>query len=142
MAEDLFDVIDPGEADDAASAAAPTPAGEDGAGAASGTAKVRLRVHVRPGAGRSAVVGTYGDALHLRVAAPPVGGRANEACRELLTELLGYREIELVGGERSADKRFVISGVDPAELRRRLHEVIEEAGSQPGSGSTKHRGRR
>ena len=139
MADDLFDVIDPGEEDGAGGSGGSAGPGESAPGR---RAKVRLRVHVRPGAGRSAVVGRYGDALHVRVAAPPVGGRANQACRELLAEVLGVRDVELVGGEKSADKRFEISGVDVGEFRRRLHEVIEEAGSQPGAVPAKRRGRR
>ncbi len=123
MAEDLFDVIAPSGDGDAAP-------------------KLRLRVHVRPGAGRSAVVGRYSDSLHVRVAAPPVGGRANEACRELLVDTLGTREIELAGGERSADKRFVISGMEADDLRRRLHELVEDAETSPGAVPARRRGRR
>lgn len=105
--------------------------------------KVRLRVHVRPGSGRSGVVGRYGNALHVRVAAPPVGGRANEECVRLLAETLGIDRsaIELTGGEKSADKRFVIEVADVAELRKRLHEAVEEGTTGGGAGG-KHRGRR
>ena len=62
-----------------------------------------LRVHVQPGAGRSAVVGRHGDALKVRVAAPPVDGRANEATRALLAEALGLPEadVELTAGPSS-----------------------------------------
>jgi uncharacterized protein len=123
VAEDLFDVI------------APSEEGESGP-------RVRLRVHVRPGAGRSAVVGRYGDSLHVRVAAPPVGGRANEATRDLLADVLGTKEIELAGGERSAEKCFVVSGVEVADLRRRLHELVDAAGTAPGTAPAKRRGPR
>ena len=54
-----------------------------------------LRVHVQPGAGRSAVVGRHGDALKIRVAAPPIEGRANEAARALLAETLGLPEADV-----------------------------------------------
>lgn len=95
-----------------------------------------LRVHVQPAAGRTAVSGRYGDALKVRVAAPPVGGRANDACAGLLAELLGVpaAAIELVGGPASRSKRFRIPGVDPAQVSRRLEDAIAEAGSRPGSG--------
>src|SRR5687768_7294312 len=64
---------------------------------------VVLRVHVQPGAGRSAVVGRHGDSLKVRIAAPPVGGRANEATLALLAEVLGLAsaDVELTGGESS-----------------------------------------
>ncbi|HWI04529.1 MAG TPA: DUF167 domain-containing protein, partial [Acidimicrobiales bacterium] len=52
---------------------------------------VVLHVHVQPGAGRSAVVGRHGTALKVRVAAAPEGGRANEACAELLADTFGVK---------------------------------------------------
>ena len=134
MDEDLFDVIASdkgGEASDQG----PERAAPD-------RVALRLRVHVRPGAGRSAVVGKHGDALAVRVAAPPVAGRANAACAELLRDVLGVRDVELVRGERSADKRFVLSDVDLAAFRQRLHEVLEEAGAHRGTGRRSGPGRR
>ena len=47
---------------------------------------VVLAVHVQPGAGRTEVVGRHGDALKLRVAAPPTGNRANDAVVELVAK--------------------------------------------------------
>jgi uncharacterized protein len=131
VADDLFDVIARPETDEGGAA-----------GGAEGRADVRLRVHVRPGAGRSAIVGRHGDALAVRVAAPPVDGRANAACLELLRDELGVREVELVGGERRADKRFELTNVDVEKLRRRLDELIEEAGAHRGAGRRESRPRR
>ena len=128
MAEDLFDVM-------------PRPAGEEGEGTPA-RASVRLRVHVRPGAGRSAIVGRHGDALAVRIAAPPIDGRANAACLELLRDELGVRELELVGGERGPDKRFELRDVDVEVLRRRLDELVEEAGAHRGAGRRDSRPRR
>ncbi len=81
-----------------------------------------LRVHVQPGAGRSAVVGRHGDALKIRVAAPPVGGRANDATRELLARELEIAPsaLELTGGASSRLKRFRVSGVERKDLERWL----------------------
>lgn len=163
MAEDLFDVIDAGPdesggessraADDRGAAPshhrADTNATEGtaqptAAGVPAGKARVRLRVHVRPGAGRSAVVGRYGDALHVRVAAPPVDMRANRACLELLADALGVAssQLDLVGGERSANKRVELSGIDVEGLRKKLHELVESADGGGGRVAGNRRGRR
>ena len=95
---------------------------------------VVLHVHVQPGAGRSAVVGRHGDALKVRVAAPPVGGRANEATRELLAEALGLAaaDIELRSGETSRAKRFRLTGVDSEEADRRLRLALDQGVQPPG----------
>lgn len=91
---------------------------------------VVLHVHVQPGAGRSAVVGRHGDAVKVRVAAPPVGGRANEATRDVLAEALGLAPdaIELRSGETSRTKRFRLVGVDGADADRRIRVALESAG--------------
>ena len=91
---------------------------------------VVLHVHVQPGAGRSAVVGRHGDALKVRVAAPPVDGRANEATRALLADALGLApaDVELTGGESSRAKRFRLRGVDREEADRRLRVALGAPG--------------
>jgi uncharacterized protein (TIGR00251 family) len=91
-----------------------------------GADSVVLRVHVAPGAGRSAVVGRHGDALKVRVAAPPVGGRANTATSELLAESFGLKggDVELVSGDTSRSKRFRLSGLDLEDFERRLRLLV------------------
>ncbi|HMC80080.1 MAG TPA: DUF167 domain-containing protein [Acidimicrobiia bacterium] len=93
-----------------------------------------LRVHVQPGAGRSAVVGRHGDALKVRVAAPPVEGRANEATRALLAEALGVPEadVELASGQSSRAKRFRLKGLDAEEADKRLRVALDEAKTADG----------
>lgn len=88
---------------------------------------VTLHVHVAPGAGKSAVVGRHGDALKVRVAAPPVGGRANEAARALLADAFGLKEsaVALVSGETSRSKRFSLAKIDLEDFERRLRLLIE-----------------
>ena len=99
-----------------------------------GNSSVVLRVHVQPGAGRSAVVGRHGTALKVRVAAPPVGGRANDACAELLADTfgLGSGQVELVGGRTSRSKTFRLSGVDVDEFARLLEQAVGDG--RPGAG--------
>ena len=88
---------------------------------------VILRVHVQPGAGRSAVVGRHGDSLKVRVAAPPVEGRANEAARALVAEALGLTpaDVELTGGESSRSKRFRLRGLEPEDADKRLRVALD-----------------
>jgi uncharacterized protein (TIGR00251 family) len=90
---------------------------------------VVLRIHVQPGAGRSAVVGRHGDALKVRVAAPPVEGRANEAARMLVAEALGVPgdDVELTSGQSSRAKRFRLKGIDAEEADKRLRVALDEA---------------
>ena len=95
---------------------------------------VVLRVHVQPGAGRSAVVGRHGDALKVRVAAPPVEGRANEATRALLAEALGVPDddVELTSGQSSRTKRFRLKGLDGEEADKRLRVALDGARGSAG----------
>ena len=94
---------------------------------------VVLRVHVQPGAGRTAIVGRHGQSLKLRVAAPPEGGRANDAVRDLLAETfgVGVGDVELTSGAASRMKRFRLAGVDLDDFRRRLEVAV--APEAPGS---------
>jgi uncharacterized protein YggU (UPF0235/DUF167 family) len=50
---------------------------------------VVLHVHVLPRAGKTEITGRHGDALRIRVAAPPVDGRATEAARRAVADALG-----------------------------------------------------
>jgi uncharacterized protein (TIGR00251 family) len=95
---------------------------------------VVLRVRAQAGAGRSAVVGRYGNAVKIRVAAPPVGGRANAALVDLLAKELGLQRsaIELVRGDKSADKRFRLGGLDPDAAEDAIDRLVAQAGRDAG----------
>ena len=88
---------------------------------------VRLTLHVQPGAKRNAVVGVYGDALKLAIAAPPVDGKANEAVQAYLAELLGVsaRAVTLVAGASSRRKVWAIAGVTLSEVQARVHALLQ-----------------
>lgn len=66
----------------------------------------RLQVKVVPGASRSEIVGRLGEALKVRVAAPPEGGKANREVLALLAERLGSpaADVVLVSGASSPSK--------------------------------------
>ena len=95
---------------------------------------ILLRLHVQPGAGRTAVVGRYGDALKVRVAAPPERGRANDACVALMATTLGVPEadVELVSGPSSRSKRVRVAGVEPDDARRLLSAALATSGDRSG----------
>ena len=95
---------------------------------------VVLHVHVQPGAGRSSIVGRHGAALKMRVAAVPEGGRANEACADLLAETFGLKraQVELVNGQSSRAKQFKLTGVDLDAFRKEL-ERVAAGGVRPGA---------
>lgn len=93
-----------------------------------------LRVHVQAGAGRTTVVGRHGDALKVKVAAPPEGGRANEAVVQILASTLGVAPsgIVVVSGATSRSKRFRIGPVELEAVRRLLSNA--EATPLPSGG--------
>ncbi len=107
---------------------------ERAAGANGAPLALVLRCHVQPGAGRAAVAGRRGDALHVRVAPPPVDGRANAALLALIASLFDRPRaaVSLVGGERSRLKRVRIEGVAPEEAGRVLDEAIAASGERAG----------
>ena len=82
----------------------------------------RLRLRMSPGADRGGVVGRYGRAWKVRVAAPPEDGRANEAVVRLLAETLSVRRdaVKLVSGQNSRDKMVELTGIDGSQVERRL----------------------
>jgi uncharacterized protein (TIGR00251 family) len=100
--------------------------------------EIVLRVHVQPGAGRTAVVGRHGDSLKLKVGAPPEGGRANEAVAVLLATTLGVDRgaVTLVSGASSRAKRFRIGPVDLNDARRLLAEAM--AAGPAGNAGGRH----
>lgn len=73
-----------------------------------------VAVHVQPGAARAGVAGWYGDALKLKVSAPPERGRANDAVARLLAAELDLRpgDVEIASGHGSRRKRVRVRGVD------------------------------
>ncbi len=93
-----------------------------------------LSVHVQPRAGRSAVLGRHGRALRLRVAAPPVDDRANDAAHALLAEEfeVAPTQVELVAGQRSRHKAFRIGGLSRDDLDTRLRRAIRAADPAAG----------
>jgi len=82
----------------------------------------RLKVKVVPGASRTEVVGRLGEALKVRVAAPPEGGKANREVVALLAAKVGLpvAAVTVVSGQASPSKVLAFQGLDAATLQARL----------------------
>lgn len=72
-----------------------------------------LTIHVQPRASRTEVAGWHGDAVKIRLAAPPVDGAANDALTAFLADRLAVPRsaVSLLGGATSRRKRVRIDGL-------------------------------
>ncbi len=79
-------------------------------------------VKIHPRAKKDAITGKVGDALKLSLTAPPVEGRANEACIEFLANLLRVprSSITIASGQTSRNKVIRVTGLSVAEVQQRL----------------------
>lgn len=85
-----------------------------------------LSLHIQPGAKRTGFAGLHGEAMKIRLAAPPVDGKANAALCAFLAEFCGVAKsaVVLVSGETSRTKRVRVVGMSPDALARlRLQAV-------------------
>ena len=87
---------------------------------------VILQVRAQPGARKNAVTGEHAGALKVAVSAPPEKGKANAAVAALLTEVLECKssQIEIMSGESSREKKFLLIGISPEHLARRLEILL------------------
>jgi uncharacterized protein (TIGR00251 family) len=97
--------------------------------------KTRLSLKVAAGARRTGFAGKHGGAWKLRIAAPPVDGKANVAIVRYLAQLCGVRTsaVTIVSGETATTKIVEIDGIDAPALE---HAILQSDGSNPHSGST------
>lgn len=81
---------------------------------------VRFAVHVQPRASRSESGGLHGEALKVRLSAPPVDGAANAALIELLADVLGVprRSVRIVAGLQSRRKVVEVVGATADRVQR------------------------
>ena len=88
---------------------------EDGSG-------VVFKVHLSPRASKDGIDGCHGDALKIKVKAPPVEGKANEALIKFLAKLLGVPQnhLDLIHGRSGRTKTLRVEGLNPEEVVKRL----------------------
>jgi len=99
---------------------------------AAGLATVSLEVHIQPNARRTQIVGRHGERLKIKVAAPPIDGKANlELCRFLAKAFaIPKSHVAIASGQHSRQKRIALRGVTKAALER--------VADQPGNQADKH----
>lgn len=85
-----------------------------------------LAVRAAPGASKERVVGVHGSALKIAVAAPPEKGKANARILAVLATALAIsaRDLTLLSGDTSRDKRILIVGLPRSELLARLARAL------------------
>ena len=86
-----------------------------------------IKLRLSPGAKCSSIEGAYEeDALRLRVAAPPVDGKANAEAEQFLTRMLGVprSEVAVVRGASGQDKAVLVRGAAVGELRGALSDQL------------------
>ncbi len=83
---------------------------------------VTFAVKVHPRAKKNAITGELGDALKVSLTAPPVEGRANEACIEFFAKLLKVprSSVTIASGQSSRNKVIRVSGLSAEEVRKRI----------------------
>ena len=86
-----------------------------------GDRQTTLTLHIQPGAKKTEVAGEHGDALKIRLAAPPVDGKANAALIAFVADRLGVAKsaVSLKSGQTSRRKVLEVTGA-PADTKQRL----------------------
>jgi uncharacterized protein (TIGR00251 family) len=81
-----------------------------------------IRVKVLPRSSRNQIVGTENGVFRVKLTAPPINGRANDALKEFLAKKLrvAKKNIQIISGERSKIKTVRVFGVSPEDVTRLL----------------------
>ena len=83
---------------------------------------ITLKIHLQPRASYNEIAGLLGEALKVRVTAPPVGGKANQALRRFIAKQLSLprSNVQIIHGHNSREKLLLISGISHEEAQRVL----------------------
>ena len=83
---------------------------------------ISFAVKIHPRAKKNAITGELGDTLKVSLTAPPVEGRANEACIEFFANLLKVprSSVTIASGQKSRRKLIRVAGLPAEEVRKRI----------------------
>ena len=79
---------------------------------------ILFNIRVIPRSSRCEVAGIYGEALKVKITAPPVEGKANEECIRFLSRFLGVKrkQLTIVSGAASKNKRVSVAGITKKDI--------------------------
>ncbi len=85
-----------------------------------------FQIKVHPRAKKNAITGEVGDALKVALTAPPVEGRANEACVAFLAEVLNVprSSVTIAAGESSRNKVICVRALSAAQVEEKLQAAL------------------
>ena len=88
--------------------------------------EIILKVYLQPKSSKNEVVGPYRDGIKVKITAPPIEGKANEAVIRFLAKELGVSpsSIEIIRGQHTRQKTLKISGYMDQELMKKM-EIIK-----------------
>jgi len=91
-------------------------------------AGIVLKVRIQPRASKDEIVGLYGDALKIRIAAPPVDAAANESLIKLLSKTLDIPKsrINLIKGQTSRNKSLFLDGFKTSDFSTDFLKLCSE----------------
>ena len=86
---------------------------------------VLFTIRIVPRASRSELAGFQDGTLKLRIAAPPVDGKANEECVRMIADFFGIKKVRvtIVSGHTSRTKTVAVEGASVKEVAARLAEL-------------------
>jgi uncharacterized protein (TIGR00251 family) len=86
-----------------------------------------FKIVVQPRSSRNRIVGLHGDALKIKLTAPPVDNAANKLCLEFLAKCLGLAKsrLEIVAGQTGRMKQILVKADAPADRLRQKEDLIQ-----------------
>lgn len=92
---------------------------------------VRITLYVQPKASKNQVIGPHGDALKVRIKAPPVDGAANRECVKFIAKIAGCAKsrVQVVKGQSSRTKQLHLhppDGIAPSVYAEKIAEIVEK----------------
>lgn len=91
---------------------------------------VVLKVHAQPRSSRNSIAGLHDGAVKVCVTSPPADNKANKAIGNFLAQFFGLAkaDVQLVSGNSSRRKSFVLTGIEEEEVRNRVLEKTQQEG--------------